>query len=103
MEVVEYDDEKMEIEEDEDIKSSTSYYSVSNPDYFTFKECKKIIHPCNPNTNGLISSRILPDESNLIKFGTSMNVEFNLIDNHNDFSKKGDLFIQKGNLNLAIE
>jgi hypothetical protein len=50
--------------------------SVGNSKYFSFAPVRKHHHPTNPNTNGLISSRILPDGSNTIRFTTALTSDF---------------------------
>lgn len=53
---------------------------VGNSKYFTFAPVRKHEHPTNPHTNGFISSRILPDGSNTIRFTTAMNTDFEIPD-----------------------
>jgi hypothetical protein len=52
--------------------------SVGNSQYFTFAPIRKHQHPTNPNTNGFISSRILPDGSNTIRFTTALGSDFTI-------------------------
>ena len=54
--------------------------SVGNSEYFTFAPVRRHQHPTNPNTNGLISSRILPDGSNTIRFTTALSTDFQVPD-----------------------
>lgn len=50
--------------------------NVGNAEYFTFAPVRRHVHPTNPDTNGFISSRILPDGSNTIRFTTSLGLDF---------------------------
>lgn len=50
--------------------------NVGNTEYFTFAPVRRHVHPTNPDTNGFISSRILPDGSNTIRFTTSLGLDF---------------------------
>lgn len=58
---------------------------VGNSKYFTFAPVRKHQHPTNPLTNGLISSRILPDGSNTIRFTTALAQDIEIPDKP-DFS-----------------
>jgi hypothetical protein len=70
----------MEIEtpDEMDDKFSEDLPSVANSKYFTFTQPKKFAHPTNPTTNGFISSRILPDESNLLRLSTALSADFEI-------------------------
>lgn len=54
--------------------------SVGNSKYFAFPPVRKHHHPTNPLTNGLISSRILPDGSNTFRVTTALSADFELRD-----------------------
>lgn len=64
-----------------DVSEPMDIPSVGNNKYFRFAPVRRHEHPTNPDTNGLISSRILPDGSNTIRFTTAMSADFVIPDN----------------------
>jgi len=88
-------EEKEEIHEDEWSDLESYYYlptecleptepmdipSVGNTEYFTFAPIRRHQHPTNPDTNGFISSRILPDGSNTFRLTTALGADFQVPD-----------------------
>lgn len=91
--------------------------NIANSKYFTFAPVRKHNHPTNPNTNGLISSRILPDGSNTIRFTTALTADIEVPETpsdtaqwrmntesfHEDYSARGEdkpTILQHGVINL---
>ena len=62
--------------------------SVGNSNYFTFANVRRHDHPRNPNTNGFISSRILPDGSNTFRLTTALGTDFIIPSQPDDLAKQ---------------
>lgn len=61
--------------------------TVGDSQYFTFAPIRRHQHPTNPNTNGLISSRILPDGSNTFRLTTALSSDFTIPDTPDNSAK----------------
>ena len=61
-----------------DVSEPMDIPSVGNSKYFTFTPVRRHQHPTNPDTNGLISSRILPDGSNTFRLTTALGTDFTI-------------------------
>lgn len=61
--------------------------SVGNSEYFSFAPVRRHQHPTNPDTNGLISSRILPDGSNTFRLTTALSSDFVIPETPDDSAK----------------